>query len=65
MSDSQLSLVLFTMRELGVDNIPSLKTFRRVQVKMREKVSVTTERKVSSRGNIFHANNIGSIVAKV
>lgn len=65
LSDAHMSMVIFILKECGVPNVPSLKTFRRVQTGLRESVRMPTYKRVSDRGNIFYVNGIGAQVAKV
>lgn len=64
-SSAQMEILLFAMRELGLRGIPSLKTLRRAQDDLREKIAIPSVRHQSIRGNIFYVNDIASQVARV
>ena len=42
LSDAQMRTIIFVLKEAGVKDVPSLKTVRRVQKKLRERVGFTT-----------------------
>ena len=65
LSETQMRTIIFVLREAGVKGVPSLKTLRHVQEKLRERVGFPTVRHVSPRGNVFHVNDIKAQVAKV
>lgn len=65
LSGEHMRAIMFAMKELGVPDVPSLDTLRRTQKKLRSKNSVQTQRHVSSRGNIFYANDMCAQIAKV
>lgn len=64
-SDAQMEVLMFAMRELGVRDVPSLRTFRRAQKKLRTEISLPSNRCESVRGNIFYVNDIATQVARV
>lgn len=64
-SDAQMEVLMFAMRELGVRDVPSLRTFRRAQKKLRTEISHPSNRCESVRGNIFYINDIATQVARV
>lgn len=65
LSDAQLDVVLFVMKECGCHNIPSLYALRRMQKELRQNVAVSTDRHQSMKGNVFYANNLAAQVAQV
>ena len=65
LSDQQMRLVIFVLKEAGVSNVPSLQTLRRVQKRLREDVAVPTERRISVKGNVFYVNQLGAQIAQV
>ena len=65
LSDAQMRTIIFVLKEAGVKDVPSLKTVRRVQKKLRERVGFTTVRHVSNRGHIFYVNDIHAQISKV
>ena len=65
LSDQQMRLVIFVLKEAGVLNVPSLQTLRRVQKGLRESVAVPTERRISVKGNVFYVNQLGAQIAQV
>lgn len=64
-SNAQMDILLFAMRELGLPGIPSLRTLRRAQDDLREKIAIPSVRHQSVRGNVFYVNDIASQVARV
>lgn len=65
LSDAQLDVVLFVMRECGCLNVPSLYALRRMQKELRLRVAVPTDRHQSMKGNVFSVNNLAAQIAKV
>lgn len=65
LSDQQMKLVIFILKEAGVKNVPSLDTLRRVQKKLREDIAVPTERHISVKGNVFYVNQLCGQIAQV
>ena len=64
MSDSQVRAVLFVMRELGLEKIPSLETLRRVQKEINQRVSIPYRKSESSRNNIYYTLELKEQVAQ-
>ena len=64
LSDSQMSAILYVMKELGAP-VPSLSSLRREQWRLREMVAVPTERYRSGHGNVFYVNNVLAQVVQV
>lgn len=65
LSDAQLRVILFVMRETGSKDVPSLTTFRRFQQRLRESMAVQTRRHQSGQGNVFYENDLPRQVAEV
>lgn len=65
MSRAHMRAFIFAMREAGVDDVPSLETLRRYQKALRGQIAVPTNRKKSTRNNIFYVNDIAAQVAHV
>ena len=64
LSDSQFEAILFVMKQVGGQNVPSLKTLRRLQQRLRS-MSVPTAKIQTGQGNIFHINDIAKQIADV
>lgn len=64
LSNDQMRMIIFVLKECGVPDVLSLETLRRVQDGLREKGSVPTTRHETERGNIFYVNDIGAQIAK-
>ena len=65
LSNAQMNAVMFVMREAGVVNVPSVKTLRRIQQKLRDRIAIPSIRKSSILGNVFYVNDICEQVARV
>jgi hypothetical protein len=65
LSTDQLKFVLWMLHELGVQNVPSLKSLRKVQERLRRLVGIETNPKAGVTGNLFYMNNIASLIALV
>jgi hypothetical protein len=63
-TNDQISLILNLLKQLGVPNVPSLKTFRRIQLKMQERYGNTSHKITSHLGNVFHMNKISETLAR-
>ncbi|KAF7300738.1 hypothetical protein MKEN_01298600 [Mycena kentingensis (nom. inval.)] len=64
MSESQLKLWLWILKECGVKDVPSLKAFRKFQESLRKSDSgVSTKECTSPKGNLFYVNDIHKIIA--
>ncbi|KLO11010.1 hypothetical protein SCHPADRAFT_930212 [Schizopora paradoxa] len=64
LSDAQLRVIFFVMRETGSKDVPSLTTFRRFQQQLREGMAVQTKRHQSGQGNVFYENDLPRQVAE-
>ena len=63
MSESQVRMVLFVLKELGCKDIPSLETLHRIQADLNKKISIPTVRHESHEGNVFYANDLAAQIA--
>jgi hypothetical protein len=59
-SDDQMSSIIWAMRAVGGENIPSLIQLRKKQAEMRAEAKFVPESHVSSLGNRFFSNSIVS-----
>ena len=64
-SDTLMKIFLWVLKESGAPNVPSLGELREVQATLRKSSGVPSESHKSARSNVFHMNDIRSIVAKV
>jgi hypothetical protein len=65
MSDAQLKVILWIMRETGSKDVPSFSSFRKSQSALRKQSAIRTHPYKSSLGNIFYTNDIADSIAKV
>lgn len=65
LSKRHMKMVLWVMKECGAVDVPSLYALHEVQAKLQGKCGVSTEKCMSSVGNILYVNNIVGIIAKV
>ena len=63
MSESQVRMVLFVLKELGCKDIPSLETLHRIQADLNKKISIPSTRHESYEGNVFYANDLATQIA--
>jgi hypothetical protein len=61
----QIRALLAYARETGSKDVPSYKSLRKTQAKMRNILGNPTVRKVSVLGNVFYMNRITSGLAQV
>jgi hypothetical protein len=61
-SRAQMELILFLLRTLGVSNVPSYKSFRKLQTALQPLASSPVH-SVSSQGNHFYVNDIRETIA--
>ena len=52
------------MREAGVEDVPSLDTLRQRQEYLRKKISIQTQQRMSSEGNIYCTNDLNAQIAE-
>ena len=64
LSEAQLRAVLFVMREAGAHNVPSLDTLRRRQESLKKRISVRTQQRASSEGNVYFTNDLNQQLAE-
>lgn len=58
-------MILWVMKETGAQNVPSLYALRKVQKELSLSVGVKTRHFRSSLGNIYSANDLGQLIARV
>ncbi|KAK6997431.1 hypothetical protein R3P38DRAFT_3620933 [Favolaschia claudopus] len=63
-SDDQLRVILHLLKKLEVQNVPSLKHFRRVQERIQNTLGGKPVKSVSASGNIFYTNDIRETIAR-
>ncbi|KAF7310182.1 hypothetical protein MIND_00391800 [Mycena indigotica] len=63
-TNAQLSVIMTFARCLGVPNVPSLKSFRKLQASLQAQCASEPERVQSYQGNIFYVNNIRETIAR-
>ncbi|KAJ7111881.1 hypothetical protein C8R44DRAFT_632476 [Mycena epipterygia] len=63
-SNSLMKVFLWILREGGARDVPSLDALRKLQANLHEKGGVPTIPWKSTQGNIFHINDISTIIAK-
>lgn len=64
-SRRQMRVLLAYARETQGDDIPSLKTIKKMQQTLKKKLGNPTIRKISPNGNVFYINQIGQGIARV
>ncbi|KAJ7060399.1 hypothetical protein C8F01DRAFT_1292764 [Mycena amicta] len=63
-SEAQMKLFLYILKECGVHNVPNITSLRKFQTSLRTGGSgVSTTECKSAQGNIFHVNDIRKIIA--
>lgn len=65
MSNSQLRMTLWVMKESGAKNVPSYEAFRKMQTSLRELCGSVPKSYTSSIGNLFYVNDVRESVARV
>ncbi|EKM48298.1 uncharacterized protein PHACADRAFT_109167 [Phanerochaete carnosa HHB-10118-sp] len=63
-SNSLMQVFLWTLKETGARDVPSLYKLRHTQEKLRQKCGVPSIQCQSELGNVFYMNDIRSIIAK-
>ncbi|KAJ7202681.1 hypothetical protein B0H12DRAFT_1243992 [Mycena haematopus] len=63
-SNSLMKVFLWILREGGARNVPSLDALRKVQMNLHSQGGVPTVPWTSTQGNVFHLNDIRTIIAK-
>ncbi|KAF7288899.1 hypothetical protein MIND_01405900 [Mycena indigotica] len=61
---AQMTLVLHMMKRLGVQNIPSLKTLRKIQKQVHEGFGNTPVKVQTPQGNVFYTSNLRQAIAR-
>ncbi|KZV84010.1 hypothetical protein EXIGLDRAFT_807538 [Exidia glandulosa HHB12029] len=64
LSSAQLRMILWVMREIGGENVPTLYALRKLQKKLSQSAGVKTRHFRSSIGNLYSSNDIGELVAR-
>ncbi|KII84492.1 hypothetical protein PLICRDRAFT_179320 [Plicaturopsis crispa FD-325 SS-3] len=64
MSSAQFRMILWTLRECGVKNVPSFHAFRKMQASLRSTIGGDLQGYTSSLGNRFYVNDVRNSVAK-
>lgn len=65
LSTSHVRLILWMLKELGVQNVPSYDALRKLQKRLRELCGTEPKAYKSTFGNHFHVNDIRDSVARV
>jgi hypothetical protein len=65
MSSNQLRMILWILKESGVNNVPSYDAFRKLQNNLREVCGSVPKPYTSSLGNLFFVNDVRESVARV
>lgn len=58
-------MILWVLREADAQSVPSFKALRRFQDHLRTHAGIHTTKYESHQGNVFYANDIRDIIAKV
>lgn len=64
-SDALMRMILWVLREAGANSVPSFKALRKFQDQLRNDAGIRTAKFQSPRGNVFYANDLRDIIAKV
>ena len=64
-SDTQMRVIIWALKECGAKDIPSFSAFRKLQKDLRAQSNISTRKFNSMIGNIFYVNDLGAIIAKV
>ena len=64
-SDSLMKVILWVLKEAGVQNVPSISRLRKVQQTLRQQLNIASIDCVSVQGNHFTINDPVALVAKV
>ncbi|KAI1788974.1 hypothetical protein LXA43DRAFT_893623 [Ganoderma leucocontextum] len=59
-----MSCIIWLLQQCGVSGVPSLKSFRAMQARLRQCSNVTTVLKLSPRGTIFYQNPVPGLIAQ-
>jgi hypothetical protein len=60
-----MKVLLWLLREVGVQNVPSFGSLRKIQKELREDSGVPTVHWMSPKGNAFSFNDVRTLVANV
>jgi hypothetical protein len=58
-------MILWLLKECGVNNVPSYNAFRKMQENLKKQCASDPKRHISDAGNVFYINDIRESVAKV
>lgn len=61
LSDDQLKVIMWVMKECGTPNVPSFNALRNVQAKLKKEVGLTSDHHVSTLGNEFYMNSAANL----
>lgn len=56
--------IISILKSCGVQNVPSLKTFRKMQKDLRSRLAVNSKRNVSPKGNVFYVNDMLKLIGE-
>src|ERR1700733_1184619 len=65
MSSNQFHIILWLLKETGISNVPSYKSFRKMQNKLYNLCGSVPKPYTSSIGNLFYVNDIRESVGRV
>ncbi len=65
LSDDHLKFIIRILKELDVQDVPSFKSFRRMQKNLDDNVNIKTIQNISPAGKVSYSNSIVSLVALV
>lgn len=65
LSDAQMRLILWVMKQADCPNTPSLTALRKTQEELRRIIGVKTHQYSSQIGNIFYMNDIPKLISQV
>jgi len=64
-SDSLMNVFLWMLREAGVRDVPSFRSLRQMQSRLRTECGIPTHRYESVQGNIFFMNDVQRMIVNV
>ena len=64
-STDQLKFIMWMLKRLGVQAVPSLSTYHKFVDEMRSLAMIETTKKVSPLGNVFYQNPVKHLIAMV
>ncbi|PPQ75136.1 hypothetical protein CVT24_010098, partial [Panaeolus cyanescens] len=63
-STAFMRTMLWMLKELGIRNVPSYDSFKKIQKEVRQNAGITTSQRQSPKGNLFSFNNPCDLIAK-